>query len=578
MKDLPEHELLSAYLDGELTAAEQARVEQFLAGNPASRHVLDALRSVSTAVQGLPELHLGEDLSDRVLRQAERAILTGPDQPSGCGSTSPPERLRWQELFRRVVTSRGVAWSGAALAIALLIMLSGTPERQRDVALAPESTTGEAAPGAMAEPRGAAEMWAADGERGASLQRDAAENALAAREEAAPREAPDRAAPRAAADAIPPREPSPDVPAAHAPEPTPPRMAPAMTLDVAERPAEAKQEELPASDPRGRAPPPREAEQVEADIPADLPVLLVHCDITPEAARVGTFDQILSDQQLALADGSARPARSERMADPQAVRRSAGELSQRVERHVDKRQDLDGESDDAFELVYLEATPGQVTATLNQLAQLPDQFLAVSIKPAPGVASQQSLTRFNRLAVPPPAEVSEEQARRLRMPARREIAKRADEPAEKPAAPLSRGGVAEPTPAPSSPDRSPIAGRGPQILDDRAGYGGAAGMRLGARPADAPHPEAGEAAPSGEHDRAAAESQMPRDELLESESAERYRVLFVLRVVPPELLAAPAAAAREPPPDAVETLPTEQTDDDGREPGPAADGTRRPEQ
>ena len=44
MNDLPENELLSAYLDGELSAAEQAEVERLLATNPAARQLLDELR------------------------------------------------------------------------------------------------------------------------------------------------------------------------------------------------------------------------------------------------------------------------------------------------------------------------------------------------------------------------------------------------------------------------------------------------------------------------------------------------------------------------------------------------------
>ncbi|NMC20686.1 MAG: zf-HC2 domain-containing protein, partial [Thermogutta sp.] len=33
MKDVPENELFSAYLDGEITAEEQAQLEQLLAGS-----------------------------------------------------------------------------------------------------------------------------------------------------------------------------------------------------------------------------------------------------------------------------------------------------------------------------------------------------------------------------------------------------------------------------------------------------------------------------------------------------------------------------------------------------------------
>ena len=43
MNDPSENELLSAYLDGELTADERAEVERLLAANPAAREALDEL-------------------------------------------------------------------------------------------------------------------------------------------------------------------------------------------------------------------------------------------------------------------------------------------------------------------------------------------------------------------------------------------------------------------------------------------------------------------------------------------------------------------------------------------------------
>ena len=45
MNDLSQNELLSAYLDGEFSAAEQAEVERLLAARPAARQLLDDLRA-----------------------------------------------------------------------------------------------------------------------------------------------------------------------------------------------------------------------------------------------------------------------------------------------------------------------------------------------------------------------------------------------------------------------------------------------------------------------------------------------------------------------------------------------------
>lgn len=55
MNHLPQDELLSAYLDGELTAAEQAEVERLLATDPAARQLLDELRTLSATLQALPQ-------------------------------------------------------------------------------------------------------------------------------------------------------------------------------------------------------------------------------------------------------------------------------------------------------------------------------------------------------------------------------------------------------------------------------------------------------------------------------------------------------------------------------------------
>ncbi len=556
MKDLLEHELLSAYLDGELTAAEQGQVEQFLAENPAGRQTLDHLRSVSLAVQGLPELQLSEDLSDRVLRHAERAILAGPNEPDPSEPASPVAAWRWQELFRRVVTSRGIAWSGAALAIALLMMLSSTPQPHRDVAHAPKPVAREAAPPPMVHPRVAPEMWAADADRNGLLLQDAEDEAVAARKDARPQELPAPATPPAPerAVALPP-PPKAEMDAL--------RMAPAMPLEVAEEPLETKRQFTEAEQPdverledRAAAVAIGESRRHEAEAFSDLPVLLVHCDITPEAARRGTFDQILAAQQIALHNGASPRTKQAR---PQEAYPAAGEPVGRATRQLAERDTRDRRSDDAFDVVYVEATPSQVAATLDQLAQLPEQFLAVSVKPAPGVESQQNLTRFSRAA-----PVQEEPRRRLRAPKPDEEAE-PEETVEEHAdrledRPRSRA-AAESGPMPDQVGRPPMTERGPQMLHNgRGGYGGAAGMRLGAALADAPPADAvAPGKPKGEA------KGLPRREA-EAESVEPYRVLFVLRVVSPGPEAEPATMPIAPPADidapAAEPAPTEDPDDD----------------
>ncbi|MGD9648239.1 MAG: zf-HC2 domain-containing protein, partial [Pirellulales bacterium] len=87
--DPRDQERLSAYLDGELSADEQARVEQLLADEPAARQLLDELRAVSTTLQSLPRAPVPGDLAADVLREIEaRGVRRGPKPGPGGGAGS----------------------------------------------------------------------------------------------------------------------------------------------------------------------------------------------------------------------------------------------------------------------------------------------------------------------------------------------------------------------------------------------------------------------------------------------------------------------------------------------------------
>jgi anti-sigma factor RsiW len=148
---LPDEELLSAYLDGELSADERSRVERLLAESPESRQLLDELRSIQTSLQRMPRARLGHDFADQVLRQAERELLTAGGindggsmelggekprvvSPSGraetAGAAGP---VSWQRLRRPVI------WASLTLAAGLLIMFLDRGARLgRQVAMAPK--------------------------------------------------------------------------------------------------------------------------------------------------------------------------------------------------------------------------------------------------------------------------------------------------------------------------------------------------------------------------------------------------------------------------------------------------------
>lgn len=121
MKNLPEDELFSAYLDGELTADEQAKVEQLLARSPGARRLMDELRALRTTLQSLPAHKLQEDLTQKVLRAAERRMLTEPSDASQGDNPS-----FWRPIVARLARPRNLLWPLAATAAAMLIYVAGS--------------------------------------------------------------------------------------------------------------------------------------------------------------------------------------------------------------------------------------------------------------------------------------------------------------------------------------------------------------------------------------------------------------------------------------------------------------------
>ena len=142
MINVPENELFSAYLDGELSAEEQAEVEQLLATSPAARQFMDELRAISAGLQALPTRRLQADLSDKVLREAERRILGHrPDLRSQVASdeSGNPDKASG---FRRFFRFRNFFWPGLAVAVAVMLMVSEHRTAPRDpVVVAPGTPT-----------------------------------------------------------------------------------------------------------------------------------------------------------------------------------------------------------------------------------------------------------------------------------------------------------------------------------------------------------------------------------------------------------------------------------------------------
>jgi len=169
MNQPTDDELISAYLDGELSGEELLRAERMLEERPECRQLVEELRAIGGGLRGLPRHKLDDDFADRVLRRAEREMLsavspviappvtvsqatvsqtpvsqaTGPQKtaheakaPQGLVSASKspawdgtetefqPDLLSWRRWRRPAV------WSSLAVAAALLIMFLGSPRMQ----------------------------------------------------------------------------------------------------------------------------------------------------------------------------------------------------------------------------------------------------------------------------------------------------------------------------------------------------------------------------------------------------------------------------------------------------------------
>jgi anti-sigma factor RsiW len=86
----PGRELLSAYFDGEVSAAERAEAERLLAEDPAAGAWLEELSDLRGQLQTLPRHRLGDEFSEQVLRCAARAMLPRTVDPA----VDPPSAQR----------------------------------------------------------------------------------------------------------------------------------------------------------------------------------------------------------------------------------------------------------------------------------------------------------------------------------------------------------------------------------------------------------------------------------------------------------------------------------------------------
>ena len=425
MKNVPENELFSAYLDGELTADEQAQIERLLATSPAARQLMDELRALSSTLQALPQHKLDEDLSERVLRLAERRMLSEPVSPESRHDLPSPHRIPWRPILRRVFKPRNLLWPALAVAVAIFLMMTDSgrfpPADHREVVLAPETAdeaTGTSGPAVLGEAlEGLAEAEESAESPPETFYKDGPLDALVERggragEVAAPVQPvapePEDLAGFVDGPAIAPG--SPQVPKAPMPElpiaGKPPAM-PGMGKTLSPGPGTAgsggagggpRPAVQPVTEPGSRAGgvQGRDSDPAKPDLPPSgsggavlgsrpAPVappavppgeqqplrepLVVRCNISAEAARGRVFDQVLSLQRVSRAKADARGTQDDRY----FYSRGLLENQDAAERSGAKAERL------AEQIQFdVEATPAQLRAIVADLKSRPDEFSFVS--------------------------------------------------------------------------------------------------------------------------------------------------------------------------------------------------------
>ena len=326
MDKVPESELLSAYLDGELTAAERAQVEQRLAADPAARQLAEEFRAWARRCNRCRGRRWARTSAPASSNWPSAACWPNRRKNGRASRLGPPGGTPCGMLSRQALT-----WSGLAVAIAVIMMIWGRPENRR-VAVAPSPT--------LESP--------ADQERSLTIQAPSAP--VAAGSSTHELKWAEKAEPAAPAinRLAPPREKLPSG-----------RGSLAKATDKLDGDKDHKGSRGGDSSSSHAG---RESAKFmlsglrEAATPG---ILVVYCEVTPEAAHRRAFNSLLSRNGMSPT--------------------SAGEKG------IPKP-----------EQVYVDATISQIEALLDQLAANRDAFPAVSVKPSPGVDWQTDLVQHKR--------------------------------------------------------------------------------------------------------------------------------------------------------------------------------------
>lgn len=116
-------ELLSAYVDDELTVEQRAQVEARLRTDPRAAQLVEELRLLSSAIKSLPRESLGRDLRASIQAEALKAKVDADAR-----NVLPMiEHNRWAGY------RRGLIWSAITIAAALMLMVFQPEESGREI-------------------------------------------------------------------------------------------------------------------------------------------------------------------------------------------------------------------------------------------------------------------------------------------------------------------------------------------------------------------------------------------------------------------------------------------------------------
>lgn len=342
-------ELITAYLDGELTADEQAQVEQALASDARLRQMHNDLRALRSSLQALPQQTLDASFAERVLRAAQQAQAPPVDaEPEVLVKTHHGHDTTVRPAQHEPLAWRVVVWTIAGLAATVVVMLflpKQTSEVARHLPGTRESETRVAAP--QQAPEQAADSLAKDSVAESPKRSFAAENAAETAE--ARIEAPTAPAP----------------PEAAAPKALM-RTAPAPPAAFHSAPAADANAPPPAV--RGVAPPaaPARAEALQQDqfaqAAASDQLLVVRLQVPAADLERRAIDPVLArNLGSAVADDKSPEAETKSDVGPM------DKLNKQQLADLNK-QLAEVEADQQSDFVYVEATPEQLAATIDELS------------------------------------------------------------------------------------------------------------------------------------------------------------------------------------------------------------------